>query len=207
MPAYMTRRERQGKHAALLAELSGPLRRFLPDSWVLAAGDITTRVATFPPLVMVWCMLRQALSPDQSCRSALSWLQSARTNAGLLPLASDTGAYCKARQRLSGALLPNLALQAAEALSAQAGVDRLWHGRRVLAVDGSAFSMPDTPENQAKYPRPSSQKKGCGFPVAGFVAVICLATGALLDAAIGTGKTSEAKRLSRLRRHFRRGAQ
>ncbi len=92
MPAYMTRRERQDKHAALLAELSGPLRRFLPDSWVLAAGDITTRVATFPPLVMVWCMLRQALSPDQSCRSALSWLQSARTNAGLLPLASDTRA-------------------------------------------------------------------------------------------------------------------
>ena len=49
MPAYMTRRERQGKHADLLTELAGPLRRFLPDSWVLAAGDMTTRVAAFPP--------------------------------------------------------------------------------------------------------------------------------------------------------------
>ncbi len=65
--------------------------------------------------------------------------------------------------------------------------------------------MPDTPENQAKYPQPGSQKKGCGFPVAGFVAVICLATGSLLDAAIGTWKTSEAKLFSRLRHHFRRG--
>jgi hypothetical protein len=65
--------------------------------------------------------------------------------------------------------------------------------------------MPDTPENQAKYPQPGSQKEGCGFPVAGFVAVICLATGALLDAALGTWKTSEAKLFRRLRRHFRRG--
>ncbi len=49
MPAYMSRRERQGKHADLLTELAGPLRRFLPDPWVLAAGGVTTRVAAFPP--------------------------------------------------------------------------------------------------------------------------------------------------------------
>ncbi len=49
MPAYMTRRERQAKHADLLTELAGPLRRFLPDSWVLAAGGVTTRVAAFSP--------------------------------------------------------------------------------------------------------------------------------------------------------------
>ncbi len=49
MPAYMTRRERQAKHADLLAELAGPLRRFLPDSWVLAAGGMTTRVTAFSP--------------------------------------------------------------------------------------------------------------------------------------------------------------
>jgi hypothetical protein len=49
MPAYMTRRERQEKQAALLRELSGPLRRFLPDSWVVAAGGVTTRVAAFSP--------------------------------------------------------------------------------------------------------------------------------------------------------------
>ena len=49
MPAYMTHRERQAKHADLLTELAGPLRRFLPDSWVLAAGGVATRVAAFPP--------------------------------------------------------------------------------------------------------------------------------------------------------------
>ncbi|MDR1519348.1 MAG: IS4 family transposase, partial [Planctomycetota bacterium] len=118
---------------------------------------------------------------------------------------SDTGAYCKARRRLSADLLPGLALRTAAELSAQAGPEHLWHGHRVLAVDGSAFSMPDTAENQAKYPQPSSQKKGCGFPVAGFVAVICLATGALLGAMLGTWKAHELTLFFYLRRHFRAG--
>ena len=150
-------------------------------------------------------MIRQALCPDPSCRGILSWLQSARTHAGLLPLSSDTGAYCKARQQLSGILLPGLAVRMAEVLSSQAGVEHLWHGRRVLAVDGSAFSMPDTPKNQAKYPQPGSQKPGCGFPVAGFVAVICLATGALLGAVLGTWKANELRLFYYLRHHFRVG--
>lgn len=92
-----------------------------------------------------------------------------------------------------------------EVLSGQATVGHLWCGRRVLAVDGSAFSMPDTLENQAKYPQPGSQKKGCGFPVASFVGVICLATGAMLGAALGTWKTSELALLRHLRRQFRKG--
>jgi hypothetical protein len=34
-------------------------------------------------------------------------------------------------------------------------------------VDGSTLSMPDTKENQEKYPQPKSQKKGIGFPLGG----------------------------------------
>ena len=45
--------------------------------------------------------------------------------------------------------------------------------------------MPDTSENQAVYPQPSTQAPGVGFPLARLVMVICLATGAALDAAIG----------------------
>ena len=52
-------------------------------------------------------------------------------------------------------------------------------------VDGSSSSMPDTPANQAAYPQPDQQRPGCGFPVVAFVAVFCLATGALLDLAFG----------------------
>lgn len=45
--------------------------------------------------------------------------------------------------------------------------------------------MPDSPQNQACYPQPSTQAPGVGFPLARLVMVICLATGAALDAAIG----------------------
>jgi hypothetical protein len=52
--------------------------------------------------------------------------------------------------------------------------------------------MPDTPENQEHYPQPSTQAPGVGFPAARLVMVICLATGAALDMAVGphSGKGS-----------------
>ncbi len=40
--------------------------------------------------------------------------------------------------------------------------------------------MPDTPELQAAFGQPGGQKKGCGFPVAKFLALFDLATGMLL---------------------------
>ena len=71
-----------------------------------------------------------------------------------------------------------------------AAADWLWDGRRVLLVDGTTASMPDTPRNQAAFPRPNSQAKGVGFPVVRMVAIIALATGVVLDLATGpyTGK-------------------
>lgn len=42
-----------------------------------------------------------------------------------------------------------------------------------------------TEENQACFPQPDTQVPGVGFPLARLVAVICLATGAVLDAALG----------------------
>jgi hypothetical protein len=46
------------------------------------------------------------------------------------------------------------------------------------------LSMPDTPENQAVSPKPSTQTAGVGSPLARLVRVIRLATGSALDAAI-----------------------
>ena len=60
-----------------------------------------------------------------------------------------------------------------------------WHGHRVLDVDGSTFTMPDTPENQAEYPQVPGQRRGCGFPIARIVVVFSLAVGTVLDAALG----------------------
>lgn len=45
--------------------------------------------------------------------------------------------------------------------------------------------MPDTAANQAVYPQSRAQQPGLGFPVARMVVLFCLATGAVLDAALG----------------------
>ena len=78
-----------------------------------------------------------------------------------------------------------LARHTGRLLSQKAHTRWLWRGRAVKLVDGTGLSMPDTPENQAVYPQPSSQATGVGFPLARLVMVICLATGAALDAASG----------------------
>jgi hypothetical protein len=150
-------------------------------------------------------MVRQALYPDPSCRATLAWLQTARTEVGLEPLSSDTSGYCSARKRLSTGLMRLLGIRAGEDLSGRASEESRWCGRRVLAADGSTFSMPDTRKNQARYPQPGNQRKGCGFPVAGFVAVICLATGALLDAALGPYTAHDLALFYHVRCRFRRG--
>jgi hypothetical protein len=70
-------------------------------------------------------------------------------------------------------------------LCAQADTGWRWRGRTVKLVDGTGLSMPDTPQNQARYPQPSSQAPGVGFPLARLVGVICLSTGAVVDVATG----------------------
>lgn len=139
----------------------------------------------FPPLVTLWAFIGQVLDPDQSCNRALARIQAHRAASGLPPVSADTGAYCKARQRLPEEIFPELCLRLGDTLAAKAGPAELWFGRRVKVVDGSSASMPDTSANQAEYPQPESQKPGCGFPIVAFVAVFCLATGALLALSIG----------------------
>lgn len=44
--------------------------------------------------------------------------------------------------------------------------------------------MPDTQENQKRYPQPAFQAEGVGFPICRVVGIISLATGSLINAAV-----------------------
>ena len=54
-------------------------------------------------------------------------------------------------------------------------------------------------ENKAAYPQSNSQKTGLGFPICRVVALLCLGSGALLDAAVGPceGEGSDEQSLLR----------
>jgi hypothetical protein len=162
----------------------------------------------FTPLVTVAVFLSQLLSDDPTCLPAVAGLLAWRVACGRPACSPDTGGYCKARQRLPETLLPRLARETADGLQENAPEAWLFHGRRVVIADGTAVSMPDTPENQAEYPQHTLQKPGCGFPIARIVVLISLATGGVLDAAIGAGQgklTGEMALIRRLHGRLKRG--
>lgn len=141
------------------------------------------RERLYPPTVTLSMFMRQTLEADGSCQKAVNGWAAQRAADGLSAGSVRTGAYCKARQRLPLEMVTALTRQTGRLLSAKALRPWQWRGRAVKLVDGTGLSMPDTPENQAAYPQPSTQARGVGFPLARLVAVICLATGAALDAA------------------------
>lgn len=143
------------------------------------------RERLYPPTVTLSMFMRQALDEDSSCQRAVNGWAVRRAAEGLSPQSIRTGAYCKARQRLPVEMVTALTRETGQLLCARAQAGWRWRGRTVKLVDGTGISMPDTEENQTHYPQPGSQAEGVGFPLARLVGVICLATGAVLDAAMG----------------------
>ena len=137
-----------------------------------------------------WLFLYQVLSPGTPCREivhkATAWYQAKWG----IKASSNTSGYCQARKRLDLGWLVELARQLASKLQQKAPF--VWCGRRVVVVDGSSLSMPDTMSNQSRWPQPSGQKPGLGFPAMRIVTVFCLGTGALLHFVTGPLELAEA---------------
>jgi len=121
-------------------------------------------------------------------------------------------AYCKARQRLSVAVFRTLgrrvcdearALSRVEARGSESGYLFLTH--RVFVVDGSSFSMPDTPALQNHFGQPGPQKAGCGFPVAHLLAMFDVNTGMLIEAIASPLYTHDLRHIASMHPHLRAG--
>jgi putative transposase len=108
-----------------------------------------------------------------------------RLAQGLKPCSAETGAYCTAREQIPEEACHQLLRETGRQVDEEAPPEWRWHARRVLDVDGSTATMPDTPANQAEYPQVPGQKRGCGFPIIRFVVVFSLAVGTVLEAALG----------------------
>lgn len=143
------------------------------------------RERKFPPTLALAMYLGQVMSADGSCRNAVNGALVERALSGLAPGSASTSAYCQARSRLPQSMVSALTRQTAMLLSERTPRGWLWRGRHVKLVDGTTILMPDTPQNQADFPQPQQQAAGAGFPLARLVAVISLAHGAVLDAAMG----------------------
>ena len=147
------------------------------------AGSHRSRL--YPPLVTLGLFVDQALSQDRACQDAVARHLSERTARGQSPCSLNTGPYCKARQRLPLALITAMAETVGNALESSVGREWRWRERSVKLMDGTTLSMPDTPDNQARYPQSGGQKSGLGFPLAMMVGILSLSTGAVLSWALG----------------------
>lgn len=171
-----------------------PFADLIPDDTPELLG--TSDDPIYTRLVTLWMFLSQVLDPVGSCKAAVSRLIAYRAATNQSTCSAHDGAYCKARQRLPEEAIRTLTRTSGTTLSHKSLADWLWKGRRVQIVDGSTVSAADTPDNQKEYPQPDSQKPGLGFPMIRFVVLFCLATGAVLEAALapysgkGTGELS-----------------
>jgi hypothetical protein len=113
--------------------------------------------------------------------------------------------YCLARKRLPLAVIHSLLEAIAASFRSATATSSQWFGHRVWVADGSSFSMADEPELQRHFGQPGGQKKGCGFPVAKWLALFDLSTGMLLRSATAPLRTHEMSQSSAISRQLEPG--
>jgi hypothetical protein len=155
--------------------------------WLLSPQDQGdhSRQRLWPLRLVFWTFLWQVAQAGASCREAIRQAQALCLTTGRACPPPTTSAYCQGRGVLALERLDQIHRAMVEEAEAGLGVGHLWCGRRVLVVDGTMVTAPDTPENQAAFPQQSTQRPGCGFPIIRLAALLNLATGMLVAWAIG----------------------
>jgi hypothetical protein len=173
-----------------------PFKELLPEFAIkLAISDLKIKYKKrlFDPIITLWAFLSQVLDSDKTCHNAVSKIIAHLAESEVEIPSTDTSAYCQARARLPEKLLENLFNYSAQNLEQKVTEENFWCGRNVKVIDGSTVSMPDTVENQKEYPQPSTQKSGCGFPIAKIGVIFSLVTGAAVALCIDVLNTHDIK--------------
>jgi len=137
-----------------------------------------------------WCWLWQILQCNTSCREVMKQVAMLFALQGRA-IDENSSAYCQSRKLIRPGLVQQIYLHIARGAFCRAGSTQWLQGRRLKALDGTSARLADTPENQAAFPQPGSQKPGAGFPVMKIVALFCVASGAIVGHATGNLWTSE----------------
>ena len=138
---------------------------------------------------------------QRSCAASVARVIVLCVALGREPCSDDTGAYCRARARLPLELIQRATYHVADQAEAQVPEAWLWKRRHVHLLDGTTVSTPDTTSLQAKFPQPSSQKPGLGFPLIRMVVLLSLTTAMIHGMAMGpyagkeTGETALFRQL------------
>jgi Transposase DDE domain len=116
----------------------------------------------------------------------------------LTGLSFTAAAYCKARMRIHLEALQLLLARCVAELQHETFGAARWLGHRVFYVDGSSFSMPDTPPLQAHFGQHGEQRPGCGFPTAHWLVLLHAGTGMITKMLAAPLRTHDMAGVARL---------
>jgi hypothetical protein len=168
----------------------------LPVAEVCEMLGVKFRDRTLDPATVVSLFIRQIIHGNSSC-AQVRHLGEQRFSPQ---------AYCQARRRLPLAVLQTLCRRLCDAAREDSTeACDLFVTHRLFVIDGSSFSMPDTPELQNHFGQPGQQAPGCGFPVAHLLAMFDLNTGMLMEALASPLRTHDLKHVSQLHPQLRPG--
>jgi hypothetical protein len=143
-----------------------------------------------------------ALDPYQTLHLFILQVLNQNTAMTHLPHLSGeaftASAYCQARQRLPLGLFHQIVDRFGRHLEPPGDDDPRWLGHRAFLMDGSSFSMPDTPELAAHFGHPAHQRPGCGFPVGHLLALMDAGAGLLHDVIVSPLRTHDLLHAARL---------
>src|SRR5262249_30822511 len=179
--AALGRRTTQHLRQTTVAQLHYHLHNLLPAPLLCPEDEgPNSRQRVFSLRLTFECFIWQMLKPKTSCREVARQVQALfRLNGHGLIDESDS-AYVQARQRLPQERMEKALAATAITADRRTEGKGCIGGRPVKVVDSSTTQIADTPDNQKAFPQPSSQKKGCGFPVIRFIALLSLGSGAIL---------------------------
>ena len=170
----------------LRQDLAAPLGTDFLLAACLAAGHTWSDAALLTPAAIIHWFLVQILHGN-----------TALTHVALLAgHAFTASAFCQARARLPLVVFQAVLRHCVQAFLPETQVHGRWLGHRTFLIDGSSFSMPDTPALQARFGQPGNQAKGCGFPVAHLLALFHAGTGLLLEVAAAPLRTHDVAGLA-----------
>lgn len=186
-----------------LGVISRVYGRDLVDEVIAETGRKERRQRLLPARLVAYYVIALGLffgeAYEEVMRKMVGGLRfvSAWERAWKVPTAS---AICQARTRLGEVPMRRLFERAAVAL-AQPGTIGAWQRNwRLMAVDGVVLDIPDTPDNDAEYPRPASRKaQGGAFPQVRVVGLGECGTHAIIAAELGSTRTAERRLATALR--------
>jgi hypothetical protein len=184
--AALGRRTAQTLRQATLSQLQEHLRNLVPAPLLSATEEgANSRDRIFNLRFTFECFVWQMLKPKTSCREVVRHVQTLFRSQGRGLIDEGDSGYVQARQRLPRERLEQALAVTAQAADRRVGSHGQLNGRPVKAVDASTTQLPDNRQNQKRYPQPSAQKPGCGFPVLKFAVLFALSSGAVLNVRLG----------------------